>query len=78
MRRIVWRSALRGFVTRLVIPLAVTLFFLLVLKMLAGTPPAPAKPQKPAIRRNAEPPARARLGRDFTQSELPATQRNPM
>jgi hypothetical protein len=77
MKRIAWRKPLRGFLTRLVIPLAVTLFFLLVLKMLAGTPPAPAKPQKPSSHRNAEPPARARLGRDFTKSE-PTTKQGSM
>jgi hypothetical protein len=77
MRRIAWRKPLRGFLTRLVIPLAVTLFFLLVLKMLAGTPPAPAEPATPSNRRNVEPPARARLGRDFTKSEPTAKPNSP-
>jgi hypothetical protein len=76
MSRMALRNVLRGFLTRLVIPLAVTLFFALVLKMLAGSPPTPAKPRKPA-QRNAEPPAGARLGHDLTKSG-PTTQPSSM
>jgi hypothetical protein len=75
MTRDVWRRLWNGFLTRLVIPLAVVflLFFVLELWTLRARAQAErSKPRKPAIERRQDQPVQPRLGRDFTKSEPPA------
>jgi hypothetical protein len=64
-----WHNLGRRFLARVVMPIGVAIllmFFLMVLKMLAGTPAAPAKPRDPALERRHDPPAQPRLGHDLT------------
>jgi hypothetical protein len=75
MKRDVWRRLWNGFLTRLVIPLAVVFLLLFVLELWSMRARAQAersKPPKPAIERRHHQPAQPRLGRDFTKSEPPA------
>jgi len=75
MKRDVWRRLWNGFLTRLVVPLAVVFLLFLVLELWSMRARAQAersKPRKPAIERRHEQPAQPRLGRDFTKSEPPA------
>jgi hypothetical protein len=75
MRREVWRKLWKGFVARLVVPLAVVFVVLVVMELWSMRARAQAersKPKKPPVERRQDPAAPPRLGRDFTKSEPPA------
>jgi hypothetical protein len=57
MQRQTWQNFAKGWLTRVAI-LALLVFVLLVLKMLAGPPKAPVKPREPAIDRGQPVPMR--------------------
>ncbi len=75
MKRDVWRRLWNGFLTRLVVPLAVVVLLFLVLElwtMRARAHAERSKPRKPTIERRQDQPLQPRLGRDLTKSESPA------
>ena len=68
MRRGGWKTFWKGFVTRVAI-LALVVFVLQVLKMLAGPPNVRVQPRKPAVQpQNAPAPMRPGFDRDLTKT----------